>query len=106
MVNRQLSKSELQKVKKSFPDQQDFDENSTKRGKRNHRNYQERTIKLKYKLLKAQRTTFEDIEKCQQRLSKHSLEKAEDFMQSTSGLEDYVTTDRMVLITAILFQNN
>jgi hypothetical protein len=29
-------------------------------------------------------STFEDIEKCQQRLSKHSLEKIEDFMQSTS----------------------
>ena len=27
-------------------------------------------------------------------MSKHSLEKVEDFMQSTSGLEDYETTDR------------
>jgi len=105
-VDRQLSKTEFQKVKKSFPDQQDFDENSTKRGQRNHRNYQERTIKLRYKHSETQRTTFEDIEKCQQRLSKHSLEKTQDFMRSTSGLEDYVTTDRMVLTTAILFHNN
>ena len=48
-MDRQLSKSEFIKAKKSFPDQQDFDENSTKRGERNHRNYQERTSKLKYK---------------------------------------------------------
>ena len=106
MVDGQLSKSEFQKAKKSFPDQQDFDENSTKRGERNHRNYQEQTSKLKYKHFETQRTTFEDIEKCQQRLSKHSLEKTQDFMQSTSWLEDYVTTDRIVLITAILFLNN
>jgi hypothetical protein len=26
-------------------------------------------------------------------LSKHSLEKVQDFMQSTSWVEDYVTTD-------------
>jgi hypothetical protein len=83
-VDRQLSKSELQKVKKSFPDQQDFNENSTKKGKRNCRNIQEQTIKLRYKHFETQRTTFEDIEKCQQRLSKHSLEKVQDFMQSTS----------------------
>jgi len=62
-VDRQLSKSEFQKAKKSFPDQQDFDENSTKRGERNHRNYQEQTSKLRYKHFKTQRTTFEDIEK-------------------------------------------
>ena len=106
MVDEQLSKSKLLKAKKSFPDQQVFNENSTKRGERNHRNYQERTSKLRYKYFETQRTTFEDIEKCQQRLSKHSLEKAEDFMQSTSWLEDYVTTDRIVLITAILFLIN
>jgi len=106
LVVRQQPKSKFQKAKKSFPDQQDFDENSTKRGKRNHRNIQERTSKLKYKHSETQRTTFEDIEKCQKRLSKHSLEKTQDFMQSTSGLEDYVTTDRMVLTTAILFHNN
>ena len=106
MVVRQQPKSEFQKVKKSFSDQQVFNENSTKRGERNHRNYQKQTLKLRYKHFETQRTTFEDIEKCQQRLSKHSLEKVEDFMQSTSWLEDYVTTDRMVLITAILFQNN
>ena len=94
MADGQQSKSKFQKVKKSFPDQQDFDENSTKRGERNHRNYQEQTSKLKYKLLETQRTTFEDIEKCQQKLSKHSLEKVQDFMQSTSWLEDYETTDR------------
>jgi fibrillarin-like rRNA methylase len=63
LVDGQLSKSEFQKVKKSFPDQQVFNENSTKRGERNHRNYQEQTSKLKYKFLKTQRTTFEDIEK-------------------------------------------
>jgi hypothetical protein len=62
-VDRQLSKSELQKVKKSFPDQQDFNENSTKKGKRNCRNIQEQTIKLRYKHFETQRTTFEDIEK-------------------------------------------
>ena len=73
MVDRQQSKSELQKAKKSFPDQQVFNENSTKRGERYHRNYQEQTSKLRYKLLETQRTTFEDIEKWQQRLSKHSL---------------------------------
>ena len=94
MVNRQLSKSEFQKAKKSFPDQQDFNENSTKKGKKNCRNIQEQTIKLRYKHFETQRTTFEDIEKCQQRLSKHSLEKVQDFMQSTSWLEDYETTDR------------
>jgi fused signal recognition particle receptor len=40
LVDEQLSKSEFQKAKKSFPDQQDFDKNSTKRGERNYRNYQ------------------------------------------------------------------
>jgi hypothetical protein len=43
--------------------------------------------------LKTQRTTFEDIEKWQKRLSKHSLEKVQDFMQSTCWLVDYETTD-------------
>jgi hypothetical protein len=94
LVDGQLSKSKFIKAKKSFPDQQVFDENSTKRGERNHRNIQERTSKLKYKHSETQRTTFEDIEKWQWRLSKHSLEKTQDFMQSTSWLEDYETTDR------------
>jgi hypothetical protein len=63
LVDGQQSKSKFQKVKKSFPDQQDFNENSTKKGKRNCRNIQEQTIKLRYKHLETQRTTFEDIEK-------------------------------------------
>ena len=65
MADGQQSKSKFQKVKKSFPDQQDFDENSTKRGERNHRNYQERASKLKYKHYETQKTSFKDIEKWQ-----------------------------------------
>ena len=48
LIDGQLTKPEFQKVKKRFPDQQDFRENSTKKGKRNLRNYQEQSSKLRY----------------------------------------------------------
>ena len=63
LIDGQQPKPEFQKVKKRFPDQQDFRENSTKRGERIYRNYQEQSSKLRYKHLRTRRTTFGDIEK-------------------------------------------
>ena len=63
LIDGQLTKPEFQKVKKIFLDQQDFRENSTKKGKRIYRNYQEQSSKLRYKHLRTRRTTFRDVGK-------------------------------------------
>ena len=63
LIDGQQPKPEFQKVKKRFLDQQVFRENSTKKGKRICRNYQEQSSKLRYKHLRTRRTTFRDIEK-------------------------------------------